>query len=161
MISFDTNILVYATASISDVNVMRARDLVARAMRTASCVLLLQAPASNAGSGNCRRPQSRWQEDGAGKRLDKIAPMLLVIIATLRPIAMASGWSVGRPPWMKPPWRSTSVQPRYGASRMMPSTLCSVAGWQSYDNLFDQSPDNPLASRRPHGMSTPRHPWPA
>ena len=30
MISFDTNILVYATASISDVNVMRARDLVAR-----------------------------------------------------------------------------------------------------------------------------------
>ena len=43
MISFDTNILVYATTSISDVRVMRARDLVARAMRTASCVLLLQA----------------------------------------------------------------------------------------------------------------------
>ena len=43
MISFDTNILVYATGSISDVNVMRARDLVARAMRTASRVLLLQA----------------------------------------------------------------------------------------------------------------------
>ena len=43
MISFDTNILVYATTSISDVRVMRARDLVARAMRTASSVLLLQA----------------------------------------------------------------------------------------------------------------------
>jgi predicted nucleic acid-binding protein len=43
MISFDTNILVYATTSISDVRVMGARDLVARAMRTASCVRLLQA----------------------------------------------------------------------------------------------------------------------
>lgn len=43
MISFDTNVLVYATASISDVRVMRARDLVARAMRAASSVLLLQA----------------------------------------------------------------------------------------------------------------------
>ena len=43
MICFDTNILVYATASISDVRVMRARNLVARAMRTASCMLLLQA----------------------------------------------------------------------------------------------------------------------
>ena len=42
MISFDTNVLVYATASISDVKVMRARDLIARAMRAASSVLLLQ-----------------------------------------------------------------------------------------------------------------------
>jgi predicted nucleic acid-binding protein len=42
MVSFDTNILVYATASISDVRVMRARDLIARAMRAASSVLLLQ-----------------------------------------------------------------------------------------------------------------------
>jgi predicted nucleic acid-binding protein len=42
MVSFDTNILVYATASISDVKVIRARDLIARAMRTASSVLLLQ-----------------------------------------------------------------------------------------------------------------------
>lgn len=42
MISFDTNVLVYATASISDVKVIRARDLVARAMRAASSVLLLQ-----------------------------------------------------------------------------------------------------------------------
>ena len=42
MVSFDTNVLVYATASISDVKVFRARDLVARAMRAASSVLLLQ-----------------------------------------------------------------------------------------------------------------------
>lgn len=42
MVSFDTNVLVYATASISDVKVIRARDLVARAMRAASGVLLLQ-----------------------------------------------------------------------------------------------------------------------
>lgn len=42
MISFDTNVLVYATASISDVKVTRARDLIARAMRAASSVLLLQ-----------------------------------------------------------------------------------------------------------------------
>lgn len=42
MVSFDTNVLVYATASISDVKVTRARDLIARAMRAASSVLLLQ-----------------------------------------------------------------------------------------------------------------------
>ena len=42
MVSFDTNVLVYATASTSDVKVIRARDLVARAMRAASSVLLLQ-----------------------------------------------------------------------------------------------------------------------
>jgi predicted nucleic acid-binding protein len=42
MVSFDTNVLVYATASISDVKVARARDLIARAMRAASSVLLLQ-----------------------------------------------------------------------------------------------------------------------
>ena len=42
MVSFDTNVLVYATSSISDVRVMRARDLIARAMRAASSVLLLQ-----------------------------------------------------------------------------------------------------------------------
>jgi predicted nucleic acid-binding protein len=42
MVSFDTNVLVYATASISDAWVMRARDLIARAMRGASSVLLLQ-----------------------------------------------------------------------------------------------------------------------
>ena len=42
MVSFDTNVLVYATASISDVRVIRARDLIARAMQAASSVLLLQ-----------------------------------------------------------------------------------------------------------------------
>ena len=42
MVSFDTNVLIYATASISDVKVIRARDLVARAMRAESSVLLLQ-----------------------------------------------------------------------------------------------------------------------
>lgn len=42
MISFDTSVLVYATASISDVKVIRARDLIARAMRAASGILLLQ-----------------------------------------------------------------------------------------------------------------------
>jgi predicted nucleic acid-binding protein len=42
VISFDTNVLVYATASISDTKVLRARDLIARAMRAASSFLLLQ-----------------------------------------------------------------------------------------------------------------------
>jgi predicted nucleic acid-binding protein len=39
------NVLIYATASMSDVKVMRARDLIARAMRAASSVLLLQTHA--------------------------------------------------------------------------------------------------------------------
>jgi predicted nucleic acid-binding protein len=43
MISFDTNILVYATAAISDDKVTRARDLLARAIRAATSVLLLQS----------------------------------------------------------------------------------------------------------------------
>ncbi len=43
MISFDTNVLVYATASILDEKVVRARDLLARAMRAATSVLLLQS----------------------------------------------------------------------------------------------------------------------
>ncbi len=43
MVCFDTNILVYATASISDMKVTRSRDLIARAMRSASSVLLLDA----------------------------------------------------------------------------------------------------------------------
>jgi predicted nucleic acid-binding protein len=42
VVSFDTNILVYATASISDEKVTRARDLLARAMRAATSILLLQ-----------------------------------------------------------------------------------------------------------------------
>jgi len=42
MISFDTNILVYATASKSDSKTIRARDLIVRAMRAGSSILLLQ-----------------------------------------------------------------------------------------------------------------------
>jgi len=58
MVSFDTNVLVYATASISDVKVIRARVLIARAMRAASCVLLLQTLAefSNAAIRKARIP---------------------------------------------------------------------------------------------------------
>jgi predicted nucleic acid-binding protein len=36
------NVLVYATTAISDVKAMRARDLIARGIRAASSVLLLQ-----------------------------------------------------------------------------------------------------------------------
>src|SRR5205814_8767676 len=42
MISFDTNILVYATASVPDAKALRARDLIGRAMRTGWSILLLQ-----------------------------------------------------------------------------------------------------------------------
>jgi len=42
MVSFDTNVLVYATASISDEKVTRARELIVRALRATSSVLLLQ-----------------------------------------------------------------------------------------------------------------------
>ncbi len=42
MVGFDTNVLVYATAPIVDVKVVRARDLMARGMAAASTVLLLQ-----------------------------------------------------------------------------------------------------------------------
>jgi predicted nucleic acid-binding protein len=42
MVSFDTNVLVYATGSVTDVRARRARDLIARAMRAASSILLLQ-----------------------------------------------------------------------------------------------------------------------
>ena len=42
MIAFDTNVLVYATASLSDDKVTRARNLIARAMQTGAAVLLLQ-----------------------------------------------------------------------------------------------------------------------
>lgn len=40
--SFDTNILVYATAGMADAKAVRARDLIARAMRKGWTVLLLQ-----------------------------------------------------------------------------------------------------------------------
>jgi predicted nucleic acid-binding protein len=42
MISFDTNVLVYATASNSDAKVRRARELIARVMRGGEGILLLQ-----------------------------------------------------------------------------------------------------------------------
>jgi len=43
MISFDTNVLVYATATASEVRVIRARDLLARAMQVTNAVFLLQS----------------------------------------------------------------------------------------------------------------------
>ena len=42
MISFDTNILVYATASVPNAKALRARDLIGRAMRAGWTILLLQ-----------------------------------------------------------------------------------------------------------------------
>jgi len=42
MVSFDTNILVYATLSAPLAKRQRARDLLLRGMRTGSRVLLLQ-----------------------------------------------------------------------------------------------------------------------
>jgi len=42
MISFDTNILVYATFSGSDAKALRARDLIALAMGSGWAILLLQ-----------------------------------------------------------------------------------------------------------------------
>jgi predicted nucleic acid-binding protein len=43
MISFDTNVLIYATAASADERGNRARDLLARAMRAGNSVLLLQS----------------------------------------------------------------------------------------------------------------------
>jgi predicted nucleic acid-binding protein len=43
MITFDTNVLVYATATASDGRVSRARDLLARAMQVTNAVFLLQS----------------------------------------------------------------------------------------------------------------------
>jgi predicted nucleic acid-binding protein len=42
MVSFDTNVLVYATASLQDPKALRARDLITRAMRAGRTILLLQ-----------------------------------------------------------------------------------------------------------------------
>jgi predicted nucleic acid-binding protein len=42
MVSFDTNVLVYATASLQDPKALRARELIARAMRAGRTILLLQ-----------------------------------------------------------------------------------------------------------------------
>ena len=43
MVSFDTNVLVYATVSTPISKTMRARDLVVRGMRSGENILLLQA----------------------------------------------------------------------------------------------------------------------
>jgi predicted nucleic acid-binding protein len=43
MITFDTNVLVYATATAGDGRVSRARDLLARAMQVTNAVFLLQS----------------------------------------------------------------------------------------------------------------------
>jgi predicted nucleic acid-binding protein len=43
MISFDTNVLIYATATGADKRANRARELLARAMRATNSVLLLQS----------------------------------------------------------------------------------------------------------------------
>jgi len=42
IISFDTNILVYATASPPDAKALRARELITRAMRAGSTILMMQ-----------------------------------------------------------------------------------------------------------------------
>jgi predicted nucleic acid-binding protein len=42
MVSFDTNILVYATASLPEPKALRAYDLIGRAMRSGLAILLLQ-----------------------------------------------------------------------------------------------------------------------
>ena len=43
MISFDTNVLIYATAALADDRVSRAQDLLAFAMRATTSILLLQS----------------------------------------------------------------------------------------------------------------------
>ena len=43
MISFDSNVLIYATAALADDRVSRAQDLLARALRTTTSILLLQS----------------------------------------------------------------------------------------------------------------------
>jgi predicted nucleic acid-binding protein len=62
-VSFDTNVLVYATASAPNSKTIRARELIARAMRHASSVLLLQTLAefSNVAIGKAGIPVDRVQ----------------------------------------------------------------------------------------------------
>ena len=74
------------------------------------------AGTSDAGSGDCRRPQPRRQEDGPRQRVDTVARML----ASQSPqhCALSRRRAAGarmRSPWMKPPRLSTSVRRRYGA----------------------------------------------
>jgi hypothetical protein len=62
MISFDTNVLVYATAAVADDRVSRAQDLLARAMRaTTSILLLLLSSAMSPSAGRAYRPTASKQ----------------------------------------------------------------------------------------------------
>ena len=57
MVSFDTNILVYATLSVPLAKTHRARDLLVRGMRAGSSILLLKPSQSSAAwqFARCRR----------------------------------------------------------------------------------------------------------
>ena len=81
MISFDTNVLVYATAALADDRVSRARDLLARAMRAANGVLLLQSLAEF----------SNVAIRKAGIPADDIAPILQAWCAVLQVQAADDG----------------------------------------------------------------------
>ena len=58
IVSFDTNILVYATAASPVVKTNRTREVITRVIRGGSCVLLLQTLAefSNVAIGKARIP---------------------------------------------------------------------------------------------------------
>src|SRR4029450_4763258 len=108
MISFDTNILVYATASVPDVKALRARDLIGRAMRAGWTILLLQTLAEFANVAirkagipieDIRRTIDAWRAvlpiqaaDG-----DDLAAALEAIRAHQLPVwgAMLGGWGHG------------------------------------------------------------------
>jgi predicted nucleic acid-binding protein len=86
MITFDTNILVYATASVVDARVERARDLLARGMHAASGVLLLQTLAefSNVALRKARIPVSKIR-----KTIDAWCAVLPVQAADTEDLLMA------------------------------------------------------------------------
>jgi predicted nucleic acid-binding protein len=75
MISFDTNVLVYATASIRDAKAVRARDLIARAMRAGTSVLLLQTLAEFA---NVALRKARIPIEDIRRSIDAWRAVLLV-----------------------------------------------------------------------------------
>jgi predicted nucleic acid-binding protein len=68
MVTFDTNVLVYATAALPAIKANRARDLIARGMRTGASVLLLQTLAefSNVAIGKARIPNDLVRASVAG-----------------------------------------------------------------------------------------------
>ena len=70
IVTFDTNVLVYATAPAHTVKAERARDLIARGMRAPACLLLLQTLAEFANvaigkasmsAGNVRAIIEAWR----------------------------------------------------------------------------------------------------